>query len=64
METTALGAAYLAGLAVGYWESKEEIAKNWSIDAEFYPQKTADAMQETAAKWQQAVSRAKAWSRE
>ena len=64
METTALGAAYLAGLAVGYWESKEEIAKNWSIDAEFHPQKTADAMQETAAKWQQAVSRAKAWSQE
>lgn len=61
METTALGAAYLAGLAVGYWESKEEIARNWSVGAEFLPQKTPEAMRDTTAKWQQAVQRAKAW---
>ena len=36
-ETTALGAAYLAGLAVGYWESQEDIAKNWTVDQIFLP---------------------------
>ena len=38
VETTAMGAAYLAGLAVGYWESKEDVIKNWSIDQTFKPQ--------------------------
>ncbi|WP_420489710.1 hypothetical protein [Neobacillus vireti] len=37
-ETTALGAAYLAGLALGFWSSKEEIAKQWAIDRKFIPQ--------------------------
>ena len=37
VETTAMGAAYLAGLAVGYWSSKEEVRNNWSIDQKFYP---------------------------
>ena len=37
VETTAMGAAYLAGLAVGYWSSKEEVRHNWSIDQKFYP---------------------------
>ncbi len=36
-ETTALGAAYLAGLAVGYWKDKEEIAQKWKVDKEFSP---------------------------
>ena len=36
-ETTALGAAYLAGLAVGYWHSQDEIARNWALDREFRP---------------------------
>ncbi len=37
VETTAMGAAYLAGLAVGYWESKEDVIKNWAIDKTFEP---------------------------
>ncbi|MGD9126624.1 MAG: glycerol kinase GlpK, partial [Planctomycetia bacterium] len=62
METTSLGAAYLAGLAVGYWDSKEEIARNWSVDAEFTPEKSAAAMQSTKVHWQRALERAKAWA--
>ena len=38
VETTAMGAAYLAGLAVGYWTSKEDVVKNWAIDQTFEPQ--------------------------
>mgnify|MGYP002626467229 FL=1 len=40
VETTAMGAAYLAGLAVGYWSSKEDVIKNWSVDREFKPEMT------------------------
>ena len=43
VETTAMGAAYLAGLAVGYWSSKEEVRQNWSIDQKFYPSITEEA---------------------
>ena len=42
VETTAMGAAYLAGLAVGYWNSKEEIIENWSTDRVFYPELTKE----------------------
>ena len=41
-ETTALGAAYLAGLAVGYWNGLDDIARNWALDREFRPQMAAD----------------------
>ena len=41
-ETTALGAAYLAGLAVGYWKDLADIARNWALDREFKPQMPAD----------------------
>ena len=37
LETTALGAAYLAGLAIGYWDSVDELQKQWTTDREFYP---------------------------
>ncbi|CUA81333.1 glycerol kinase GlpK [Anoxybacillus suryakundensis] len=54
-ETTALGAAYLAGLAVGYWESKEEIAKQWNIDRAFEPKMNTDVQQRLYDGWKKAV---------
>ncbi|MGG3843656.1 glycerol kinase GlpK [Anoxybacillus kestanbolensis] len=54
-ETTALGAAYLAGLAVGYWESREEIAKQWNIDRAFEPKMNADVQQRLYDGWKKAV---------
>jgi glycerol kinase len=61
-ETTALGAAYLAGLAVGYWSSLEEIARQWQIDAEFAPAMLADERDTLYAGWQRAVQRAQGWA--
>ncbi|MGJ7035369.1 glycerol kinase GlpK [Anoxybacillus eryuanensis] len=54
-ETTALGAAYLAGLAVGYWKSKEEIAKQWNIDRAFEPKMEEDTQQRLYDGWKKAV---------
>jgi glycerol kinase len=61
-ETTALGAAYLAGLAVGYWSSTEEIAKQWRVDAAFGPQQPREARDALYADWQRAVERARHWA--
>ena len=60
-ETTALGAAYLAGLAVGYWKSQSEIARQWQVDARFKPAMTPAARKKMAAGWARALSRAKEW---
>ncbi len=60
-ETTALGAAYLAGLAVGFWKNIDELKQQWSIERVFEPEK-AD-MQIEKKKWQQAIYRAQAWIR-
>jgi glycerol kinase len=60
-ETTALGAAYLAGLAVGYWSSLEEIAAQWQVDAEFTPAMSHDRRDALYAGWQRAVGRARGW---
>lgn len=57
-ETTALGAAYLAGLSVGVWENKEEIADNWSEDARFEPGDGQEAIQARVGEWRKAVERA------
>ncbi|OSX53718.1 glycerol kinase GlpK [Anoxybacillus ayderensis] len=54
-ETTALGAAYLAGLAVGYWQSKDEIAKQWNIDRAFEPKMSTDVRQHLYDGWKKAV---------
>jgi glycerol kinase len=54
-ETTALGAAYLAGLAVGYWESKEEIAKQWDIDRTFSSEISGEKRDQLYSKWKKAV---------
>jgi glycerol kinase len=60
-ETTALGAAYLAGLAVGYWSSQQEIADNWVLDREFKPSMSAGDRQQRHAQWKKAVERALDW---
>lgn len=61
-ETTALGAAYLAELAVGYWENVEEIKKQWHIDTKFEPDLKID-MHLAKKKWSEAVYRAQSWVR-
>ncbi|MEO1166590.1 MAG: FGGY-family carbohydrate kinase, partial [Chloroflexota bacterium] len=60
-ETTALGAAYLAGIAVGYWDSQDEIAKKWSIEKTFEPKMGADERESMYAGWKRAVERSRAW---
>jgi glycerol kinase len=60
-ETTALGAAYLAGLAVGYWKSREEIARNWAVDRRFLPEMDAARREELFAGWRRAVARSAGW---
>jgi len=63
-ETTALGAAYLAGLAVGYWSSPQEVAANWQADRVFepsMPRERADALRED---WKRALERSRGWARE
>ncbi|HEX9786288.1 MAG TPA: glycerol kinase GlpK [Opitutaceae bacterium] len=61
VETTALGAAYLAGLAVGYWRSKDDIVSNWKEAARFGPRRSADEMKPLQSGWEKAVGRAKNW---
>jgi glycerol kinase len=60
-ETTALGAAYLAGLAVGFWASPEQIAQQWRIEHTFTPQISADQRDTLYDGWKRAIERAKAW---
>ena len=61
VETTALGAAYLAGLAVDYWSSQEEIARNWAVDRTFLPAITTQERDKTLQGWKRAVTRAFGW---
>ena len=63
-ETTALGAAYLAGLAVGFWRSQDELAANWRVDRRFEPRLPADQREALYAGWKRAVERAKGWASE
>lgn len=60
-ETTALGAAYLAGLAVGFWKSREELSRHWKIDKKFTPQMSKEKADELKRKWKEAVRRAINW---
>jgi glycerol kinase len=62
VETTALGAAYLAGLAVGYWEDPAEVATQWRAEAQFQPRMDASERDALYAGWQRAVERAKEWA--
>jgi len=60
-ETTALGAAYLAGLATGFWSSQEEVAEHWAIDRTFEPHMSADQREKLYASWKRAVERSMHW---
>ena len=62
-ETTALGAAYLAGLAVGYWTDPADIARNWALDHEYRPNMPAAERERPYARWQEAVELAKGWEK-
>ena len=64
VETTAMGAAYLAGLAVGYWSSKEEVIKNWAIDKTFKPAISDENREERIRGWKKAVKYAYGWAKE
>jgi glycerol kinase len=63
-ETTALGAAYLAGLAAGVWSSQDDIARAWRIERLFEPRIGADERQARMARWRRAVERAKGWEQD
>ena len=64
VETTAMGAAYLAGLAVGYWKNKDEVIRNWAIDRTFTPAIT-DAERAARIKgWEKAVKYSYGWAKE
>ncbi|MDI9496770.1 MAG: glycerol kinase GlpK [Bacillota bacterium] len=60
-ETTALGAAYLAGLATGFWKSKGEVIQNWNMNRKFMPAISEDERNKLYAGWKKAVERAKNW---
>jgi len=60
-ETTALGAAYLAGLAVGYWKDQAEVSSQWQADRRFEPSAGAEAIGALRANWRRALERSKAW---
>ena len=64
IETTALGAAYLAGLAVGFWKNKEDIKKNWKLDKEFEPNLSEELRTKYFKGWKKAVEKAKNWEEE
>ena len=64
VETTAMGAAYMAGLAVGYWKNKEEVIKNWKIDRIFTPDISEDVRSEKTLGWNRAVKHSFGWAKE
>ena len=64
VETTAMGAAYLAGLAVGYWASKEDVIKNWAIDRVFEPSISDKEREEKIVGWNRAVKYSFGWAKE
>lgn len=60
-ETTALGAAYLAGLAVGYWADTADVARNWALDRQFQPSMEPGRRESSYRRWQEAVRRSQNW---
>jgi glycerol kinase len=62
-ETTALGAAYLAGLAMGFWDSREQIASQWRAERRFEPAISAQLRSDLLGRWGQAVERSKGWAK-
>ena len=64
VETTALGAAYLAGLAVGYWKSTEDVLQNWAVDRKFTPAITEEERAARLKGWNKAVRCSYGWAKE
>ena len=64
VETTAMGAAYLAGLAVGYWMDKEDVISNWKIDRTFAPSIGEEERRSKIKGWNKAVKYAYGWAKE
>ncbi len=63
-ETTALGSAYAAGLAVGYWDDLEELRDNWRVDREFEPSMARSVADRRYGRWNDAVDRSRDWARD
>jgi glycerol kinase len=61
IETTALGAAYLAGLATGFWKSRDEVHRAWQVDRAFEPQMSAEQVAHRRSRWAEALNRARDW---
>ena len=61
LEVTALGAASMAGLAVGFWQSQEELTANWKLEREFTPQASSEHIEPLYRNWQRAVERSQGW---
>jgi glycerol kinase len=64
LETTALGAAYLAGLATGFWEDQEELKSRWRLRRRYEPQMDEEERERLYGRWKEAVSRSKEWAQE
>jgi glycerol kinase len=62
IETTALGAAYAAGLATGYWAGTDDLVRNWAADKRWHPAMGADERERLYAEWCKAVARSLNWS--
>lgn len=63
IETTAMGAAYFAGLAVGYWKNKEEVLENWKVSKTFLPQMQEEERKQLLDDWERAVTRSFGWAK-
>jgi glycerol kinase len=63
LETTALGAAYLAGLATGVWTSREQIAKQWKVGKRFEPNMKREEAARRMEEWKRALERARGWGK-
>jgi glycerol kinase len=63
LETTALGAAYLAGLTVSLWASRDEIAAQWQVGRRYEPAMARDEAADRLTRWREAVSRSRDWAR-
>ena len=64
VETTAMGASYLAGLAVGFWTDKEDVKRHWSMEREFLPERDDDWREKEVQGWNKAVAATKGWAKE
>jgi glycerol kinase len=64
LETTALGAAYLAGLAVGFWKNADEVKSHWSIDRTFEPNRSRDEIAHRRKRWAMALERSREWDKQ